>query len=48
MKQLKFYNPGGKPIKTNKYKVKAIKTKHGIRKMAVAEVNNIKYYQFVK
>ena len=47
MKPLKFYNPGGKPITTSNYEIKVIKTMHGLRKQAIAEVNGRKYYRFV-
>lgn len=47
MKPIKFYNPGGEPIKTDKYKYRLIKTKHGLRKFAVAKVNGKTYWKLV-
>ena len=48
MKILKFYVPGEKPIKLNKYTIKVIKTKRGLRKVAVGEYKGRKLYRFVK
>lgn len=47
-KPIKFYIPQGEPVKVKDYTIKVIKTKHGLRKMAVGEVNGRKVYQFVK
>ena len=48
-KTLEFYDVRtGKKHKLKDYNVKVIKTKHGMKKLAIGEVNGNKVYRFVK